>query len=496
MEGHDAYVTVRPLVPLKGLAGSGGSAVLCGLLFALAATVRLWGLSTERLWTDERFSLTESQSVDRPVLPPSQVFESSALKRSDGLLSVARASARVDQPAYIAFLISWTRLFGVSEVSLRFPSAIAGALTVPLVFLAGRQLVGASAAFLAALLVAVSPLHVDLSREARTYALTLALFVGSLAAMMATERRASRPRALLSGLLAGAVGVFHLLAAVMLVPQACWWALKRPPRRRTLLVVTGIVLAWLAALPIGIGQSVATAHRDSGIALQHPPPEEREWARPTTAGTLAAGLAHAATRLVGLEPDAFGLRTRHFAWATALLLAVAALGARGLDRAQRVLIAGGAIAPFLASAALAVWYGHVVSFESRYLLWALPCLALLIGRGAVALGPRLGGLTMVLALALPVVCLFRPLRPSRERVHLRHDMVAAVMRCHQEGDLVQVASPEEAWTFVAFGGHPARLSIGVPPGAPARRWVVAGGKFCTVGMAEGTCGLSLCPTPP
>lgn len=483
-------------MPLKGLAGSGGSAVPCGLLFALGAAIRLASLSADPLWTDERFSLTESQSVDRPALAKSVVFDSSALTRSDDLLNVARASARLDQPAYIAFLISWTRLFGVSEFALRFPSAIAGALTVPLLFLAGRRLVGASAAFLAALLVAVSPLHVDLSREARTYSLTLALFVASLGAMVAAERSASWFRALLSGALAGVVGVFHLLASVMLLPQALWWAAKRPEGRRTLLAVAGIVLAWLAAMPIGIGQSVVTAHRDSGLALQHPPPEEREWARPTTAFTLAAGAAHAATRLVGLEPDPFGLRTRHVAWATILLLGLAALGARGLDRAQKTLVVGGAVTPFLASAVLAVWYGHVVSFESRYLLWALPCLALLIARGALGLGPRLRVLMVSLALALPVLCLFRPLRHPLERVHLRQGMVAAVMRCHQEGDLVQVGSAEEAWTFVAFGGHPTRLSVGEPPAAPARRWVVAGTEVCARGMAEGTCGLSLCAATP
>src|SRR6185436_5429128 len=252
------------------------------------------------LWTDERFSLTESQSVDRPVLRASEVFESSALRRSDDLLNVARASARLDQPAYIAFLVPWTRLFGVSELSLRFPSALAGAATVVLVFLAGRHLVGARAALLAAMFVAVSPLHVDMSREARTYALTVLLFAASLGAMLAAESSPSRPRALLAGVLAGAAGVFHLLAAAMLLPQALWWAVKKPEGRRTWLAVAGVVVAWLAAIPIGIRESVVTAHRDSGLALQHPPPEESEWALPTTPSSLAAAAAHAATRLVGL----------------------------------------------------------------------------------------------------------------------------------------------------------------------------------------------------
>jgi 4-amino-4-deoxy-L-arabinose transferase-like glycosyltransferase len=485
-------------LPLKGFAGSGGTAILCGLLCAVAAVPRLAGLSTKPLWTDERFSLSETQSVGRQLLPVSQEFESSALVRPTGLLNTIRTSARLDQPAYIAVLTPWTRMFGVSEAALRFPSVIAGVLTVPLLFLAGRRLVGPSAALVAALVVAVSPLHVDLSREARTYAVTLALLVASLLAMVVAEASDRWGRAFLSGILAGAVGVFHLLAAAMLLPRALWWAANGTARRHTPAVLAGVALAWLAATPIGIWQSVLTAHRETGIALQQPPPEERDWARPATAFNIAAGVSHGATRLVGLEPARFGLRTRHVGFAAFLLLAVAGLGARGLDPARRALLVGGALTPFLTSTALALWYGHVVSFESRYLLWALPSLALLLARGALGLGPRLGGVVVALALAFPAISLLRPPEAVPDPVQLRHAMVATVMHCYRDGDLVIVSSAEEARTFVGFGGHPTRLSIGSPGPTPSRRWVVSGAELCATGIDEagGRCGLSLCAATP
>jgi hypothetical protein len=304
-------------------------------------------------------------------------------------------------------------------------------------------------------------------------------------------------RAFLSGILAGAVGVFHLLAAAMLLPRALWWVARGTARRHAPAVLAGVVLAWLAATPIGIWQSVLTAHRETGVALQHPPPAERDWARPATPFNLAAGVAHGATRLVGLEPNRFGLRTRHIAVAAILLLVVVALGVRGLDRPRTALLVGGALTPFLTSTALALWYGHVVSFESRYLLWALPSVALLFARGALGLGPRLGGLVVALALSLSVVSLVRPPPAPPDPVQLRQGTVAAVMRCYEEGDLVVVPSAEEARLFVGFGGHPTRLSISpAPVSAPSRRWVIAGAGVCASGIAGGTCGLSLCPTPP
>jgi 4-amino-4-deoxy-L-arabinose transferase-like glycosyltransferase len=486
-------------LPLKGFAGSGGTAILCGLLCAVAAVPRLAGLSTKPLWTDERFSLSETQSVGRQLLPVSQEFESSALVRPTGLLNTIRTSARLDQPAYIAVLTPWTRMFGVSEAALRFPSVIAGVLTVPLLFLAGRRLVGPSAALVAALVVAVSPLHVDLSREARTYAVTLALLVASLLAMVVAEASDRWGRAFLSGILAGAVGVFHLLAAAMLLPRALWWAANGTARRHTPAVLAGVALAWLAATPIGIWQSVLTAHRETGIALQQPPPEERDWARPATAFNIAAGVSHGATRLVGLEPARFGLRTRHVGFAAFLLLAVAGLGARGLDPARRALPWAGPLPPVLDERGPRPLVRPRPFLSSPVTSCGLsPGLALLLARGALGLGPRLGGVVVALALAFPAISLLRPPEAVPDPVQLRHAMVATVMHCYRDGDLVIVSSAEEARTFVGFGGHPTRLSIGSPGPTPSRRWVVSGAELCATGIDEagGRCGLSLCAATP
>ena len=71
------------------------------------------------------------------------------------------------------YLIAWAdvRLFGDGALALRLPSALAGILTVPVVWAIGQQLAGRRAALIAAAIVAVNPLFVWYSQEARAYGL-------------------------------------------------------------------------------------------------------------------------------------------------------------------------------------------------------------------------------------------------------------------------------------------------------------------------------------
>lgn len=74
-------------------------------------------------------------------------------------------------PAYFALLWIWGHLFGFSEISVRLPSVILGVLTVGFTYLIGKELGNKKAALTGALLMAVAPLHVYYSQEARMYSL-------------------------------------------------------------------------------------------------------------------------------------------------------------------------------------------------------------------------------------------------------------------------------------------------------------------------------------
>jgi uncharacterized membrane protein len=74
-------------------------------------------------------------------------------------------------PLYYALAWLWTQVAGNGEWGLRSLSAIAGAATIPVAYLVGRELRGARAGVIAAALVAVNPMLLWYSQEARAYAL-------------------------------------------------------------------------------------------------------------------------------------------------------------------------------------------------------------------------------------------------------------------------------------------------------------------------------------
>ncbi|HEY3447438.1 MAG TPA: glycosyltransferase family 39 protein [Myxococcales bacterium] len=127
----------------------------------MAAAVRLWGLTTHSVWYDEAASLAFAR------LPLASLFG-----------GVADPG---NPPLYYLLLRGWVALFGSSEAGLRGLSALAGILAVPALFALARELFDDDrVALTGASILALLPMHVAYSQEARQYAvLTL---VGILAA--------------------------------------------------------------------------------------------------------------------------------------------------------------------------------------------------------------------------------------------------------------------------------------------------------------------------
>jgi mannosyltransferase len=130
-------------------------AVLIGLVIALALGLRLYRLGHENFWIDEVYQVqVASQSL------------------SDLILNFnPRADRRHRDQAPLSFLI--THFFVSSEDTertARLPSAFFGTLGVLALFVFSLQLFSYRVALLAALFLALSPLHLWYSQEARWYA--------------------------------------------------------------------------------------------------------------------------------------------------------------------------------------------------------------------------------------------------------------------------------------------------------------------------------------
>ncbi len=147
--------------------------ILLVLIILLALGLRLYGLDAQSLWYDEGFSVYLAR------MGPVEITE--------------RTAADIQPPLYYYLLHGWIELLGDGEMALRGLSLIFGLLTVPLIFSVAWQLFGSYlAALLAALLLAVSPLHVWYSQEVRMY--TLLTFLCLLSSYLLLQITARSPR--------------------------------------------------------------------------------------------------------------------------------------------------------------------------------------------------------------------------------------------------------------------------------------------------------------
>jgi uncharacterized membrane protein len=119
-------------------------------ILLLGAFLRVYQLGTESLWRDEGWTLWFAN-----LGSPSEIVKQSETDNNF--------------PTYYLILRYWVALFGDSEFSVRFPSALAGILAIFAIYKVGDLLFGRGAALMASLILALSLFHVSYSQEARVY---------------------------------------------------------------------------------------------------------------------------------------------------------------------------------------------------------------------------------------------------------------------------------------------------------------------------------------
>lgn len=222
--------------PRARLGLSRAALALLLLLTLSGAALRLARLDFQSLWLDELASWQQSAAPDVA-----------------GVL--ARVRDDVHTPAHPLILHAVARCCGDSERWLRLPSALAGALGIPALYLFVRRLYGVREALLAAVLIAFGGTPIAFSQSARPYALLL-LFACLSGACWLPLLRALRDGARV----APAAGVAYALAAiatayshyfgVLLVALQCAALLALAPRRAApwVAAIAAAGLPWLPAV--------------------------------------------------------------------------------------------------------------------------------------------------------------------------------------------------------------------------------------------------------
>jgi 4-amino-4-deoxy-L-arabinose transferase-like glycosyltransferase len=154
-------------------------------------------------------------------------------------------------PLYYYLAWGWEKLFGSGEVGMRLLPALLGTLLVAATWAASRETLPRRSAMIAALLVAVSPLLVWYSQEARAYALLALLStLGFLFFVRALQGEAPRDLALwaLCSVLAIAT---HYFAVFPVAAEGLWLLLSaRDSRARVLAACAVPALAGAALIPL------------------------------------------------------------------------------------------------------------------------------------------------------------------------------------------------------------------------------------------------------
>ena len=260
-------------------------------------------------------------------------------------------SSESTPPLYYLLAWFWSQLFGTGEVGLRSLSALAGTASIPVIYMGAlalgmRRRVG----LIAAAMVAVSPVLIWFSQDARAYSLA---FLLTALSFLFFARALGEPRrgTLLAWAVSSALALCtHYFAGFVVVPEAALLLLWTSERRRVAASLIVIVAAAGVLLPIAL-QQAENAHA-SWIAEQ-PLPERLERAGAKLVGNdngdehgarqpgpiplgVAAGLALVGLLMLALLGDPSERRRAGVAAAVGVAgvvapLALAAVGADYLD---------------------------------------------------------------------------------------------------------------------------------------------------------------------
>lgn len=365
------------------------------IIIAGGVGLRLYGLGDQSLWADEGLSYWIASAGNLEEL-------------------LRRADDRSFHPP-LGFLINHLAL-GVqdSDAMLRLPSALLGALTIPLLYLLGRTLAWPAAALAATAFFAVAPFHLWHSQDARAYAPLLMANTASTVVLLWTL---AGGRARVGGTLyalTAALGLYlHAFTVITITVHGAWLLLCRIRWlpwfvlvvAGALLLAAPVTLEWAAyalsrAVRVATDVQVSASHRsDTGLL-----------ALPYALYTFAVGYSFGpdVASLHGTRDLALlGRFGAEISLAALIFGGLMALGALALLRrttpAQWSHVLLGLLLPLLL--VLLIVTATKFAFNVRYVIAAFPYFCILVGAGVARLvdrSPVLGWITALVVIGLSI----------------------------------------------------------------------------------------------
>ncbi|MCD6327552.1 glycosyltransferase family 39 protein [bacterium] len=214
-------------------AWTGKQKAIAVAIVLLAVVLRLWGISFQSYWQDEAYSVVLARDPVNAIIR-AQIDDSSP-------------------PLYYIMLHFWIKVFGDSEVASRLLSALLGVCLVGAVVIVGAALFRPAIGLIAGGMLALSPLAVFYSQEARMYTLAPLLAVISVYYCFLVTEKPSR-KAITGLIVFSAAMLYCQNYGVFVLGAECLYILSRRkvrPDPRPMLALMGVVAAyvpWLLVL--------------------------------------------------------------------------------------------------------------------------------------------------------------------------------------------------------------------------------------------------------
>lgn len=401
------------------------------------AVLRFVALGAQSLWVDELLTIKNAH-IGEP-----------------GIFSYI--AHNLQGPA-ASLLVHYLGALGKSEILLRLPFAVAGALGLPAIYILAREFNGRWSSLHTTLLLALSPIHIWYSQEVRGYAFVVLFSVLATYFLIrwTRERRATSLALYAACLFAGLV--MNLSMAFVGMAHLAYLVIRRH-RVRTMVWWAVAVCVVLVAFSPWIREIMVRVQPQKVVAGEAGPPliggaDFTMMAVPYTLFTFGVGYT-AGPSPRDLQTDRGGALQRNLGQIVLAAVALAIPLIAGLNRAARTdrdlitLLLSWMAVPAIAVALLAA--ANVKLFNPRYMLVALPAFVMLAGTGAA----RLTRTRLALLLVPLVVVLALSIFNYYGNAHYaRDDLRAAaetIERAYREDDVVAAVFTAEPLEFYLEG---------------------------------------------
>ncbi|MBN1953592.1 MAG: glycosyltransferase family 39 protein [Anaerolineae bacterium] len=341
------------------------------LLVAAAFALYLHNLGDKSLWSDEGLTFCRAEQPVSSIFCNLNLIPTGA-NYYDGAGPVGETIPTPDlhPPFYFLALHFWLPLAGQSEFALRFPSAAAAVLALPLFYTLGRRLLSREAGFWAALLASSSPFYLWYAQEARMYTWVLALSLASIVALLPLLGNARRRDFLAFGLVTLLLLYTHYSGFFLLAFEGLLYAAARlRTRPREVAIAAAVLLVALIPLAPYLWRTVQL---DKPFAFGY---HSLDNIAAEAISSFSLGLGESFVRPL---------------WQVAPFLAMAAIGALMLDARQRqrawAVILGYLLLPALIQYALSFVRPNYMN--PRHLIVISPAWELLVAQGLTTMRRR------------------------------------------------------------------------------------------------------------